>query len=50
MARIGGRSTAHAWIGGLLCLAVVAGLCFLAMPMLPVLDQYFRDLMASFGG
>ncbi|WP_424937625.1 MULTISPECIES: hypothetical protein [Bacteria] len=50
MARIGGRSTAHAWIGGLLCLGVIAGLGFLALPMLPVLEQYVGDLLASFGG
>lgn len=36
MAKIGGRNTAFAWLVGLVSLAVIAGLVWLAAPMTPV--------------
>ena len=36
MAKIGGRNTAFAWLVGVVTLAVVVGLAWLAAPMLPV--------------
>lgn len=36
MARVEGRNAVFAWIVGLMCAAVVAGLAYLALPLLPV--------------
>ncbi|MDQ4214183.1 hypothetical protein [Microbacterium capsulatum] len=45
MARIGGRNTAVAWLAGLFCAGVVAGLFYLAAPMGPVMLKYFADAL-----
>ncbi|MBN9157207.1 MULTISPECIES: hypothetical protein [unclassified Microbacterium] len=45
MARIGGRSTPLAWLAGVVCAGVVAGLMYLAAPMGPVMLKYFGDLL-----
>ena len=45
MARIGGRNTAIAWLAGVLCAGVVAGLFYLAAPMGPVMLKYFTDVL-----
>lgn len=45
MARIGGRSGWIAWPAGLACLAVVAALVWLALPMMPVAVQWAGDAL-----
>jgi hypothetical protein len=35
MARVGGRNAAISWIVGVLCMGVVAGLLWLALPAAP---------------
>ncbi|MBS1698935.1 MAG: hypothetical protein JST25_11105 [Actinobacteria bacterium] len=44
MARIGGRNTPLAWLSGVVCAGVIAGLVYLAAPMGPVMMTYFGDL------
>lgn len=40
MARLGGRNAPFAWVVGILCAAIVAGLAFLAIPMVPVVTDW----------
>ena len=47
MARIGGRNSWVAVPAGLLCLAVVAGLVYLALPMLPVSLLWAGDTLRA---
>ncbi|GAA4485594.1 hypothetical protein [Microbacterium panaciterrae] len=49
MARIGGRNSGIAWLAGVLCAGVVAGLLYLAAPMAPVMVKYFADVLGSVG-
>ena len=45
MARIGGRNTGIAWLAGVFCTGVIAGLVYLAAPMGPVMVNYFSGLL-----
>ncbi|MGN7861710.1 hypothetical protein ACTJI8_14110 [Microbacterium sp. 22303] len=45
MARIGGRNTGIAWLAGVVCAGVIAGLVYLAAPMGPVMVTYFSGLL-----
>ncbi|MFT4137108.1 hypothetical protein [Microbacterium sp.] len=47
MARVGGRNTALAWLAGIGCVAVVAGLAFLALPMVPVVRDWAVQTVAG---
>lgn len=47
MARIPGRSSWLAWPAGLLCAAVVAGLVWLALPMVPVAVAWVGDTLRT---
>lgn len=47
MARIGGRSTGMSWVAGVLCAAVIVGLLWLALPIVPVLAQVAGDALRS---
>jgi len=38
---------AMSWIAGLICLAVIAALLWLAIPMGPVMVQFFGDTLRS---
>ncbi|MGN8026897.1 hypothetical protein [Microbacterium sp. 22242] len=49
MARIGGRNTGVAWLAGVVCAGVVAGLFYLAAPMGPVMVKYFAEVLGSVG-
>jgi len=40
MARVGGRNLAISWIAGLLCTGVIAGLVWLAIPMVPTMADF----------
>ncbi|GAA1644709.1 hypothetical protein [Microbacterium flavum] len=43
MARVGGRNAVFAWIVGVLCLAVVGVLAFLAIPLIPASVAWMGD-------
>ncbi|ALX65610.1 hypothetical protein [Microbacterium sp. XT11] len=47
MARVGGRNLAVSWIAGVICAAVVAGLAWFALPMLPVMAEFFGEGIRS---
>ncbi|MBS1672873.1 MAG: hypothetical protein JSS74_02785 [Actinobacteria bacterium] len=47
MARIGGRNAVLAWLVGVLCAGVIAGLLYLAAPMGPVMMQYVSSLLGQ---
>ncbi len=47
MARIGGRSSAAAWFGGVLCAGVIAGLVVLAAPAIPAGVAIAGDILRS---
>ncbi|WEK60716.1 MAG: hypothetical protein P0Y60_15655 [Candidatus Microbacterium colombiense] len=40
MARVAGRSLTMSWIAGVFCTAIVCGLLWLSIPMLPVLAEF----------
>lgn len=50
MARIGGRSTPVAWLVGALCVGVIAGLGYLAIPMLPAVGDYVTFMLRALPG
>ena len=47
MARVGGRNLAISWIAGLLCAGVVAGLVWLALPIMPAMAAFVGDTLRS---
>jgi len=47
MARIGGRNAVFAWIVGIVCAATIAGLAFLAVPLLPASFTWLTGTLAS---
>ncbi len=47
MARIGGRNAVFAWVVGIVCAATVAGLAFLAMPMIPASFGWVMGTLTS---
>lgn len=47
MAKIGGRNTAFAWLVGVVALAVVVGLVWLAAPMVPVVFGWTGQVIDS---
>jgi hypothetical protein len=49
MARVGGRNLAVSWIAGLLCAGIVVALAWFALPMLPVMAEFFGDGIRSLG-
>ena len=49
MARLGGRSTWFAWLTGLCCLAIVAGLIGLAAPLGPVVADWTTRTAGALG-
>lgn len=47
MARANGSNMALSWIAGVICIAVVAALLWLAVPMGPVMVQFVGDTLRS---
>ena len=47
MAKIGGRNTAFAWLVGIVTLAVVVGLVWLAAPMIPTVFGWTGQVVDS---
>ncbi|MBO0980413.1 hypothetical protein [Microbacterium sp. SD291] len=43
MARTGGRNLAISWVAGLLCTAVIAGLIWFAIPIMPAMASFVGD-------
>lgn len=47
MSQVSGRNLAFSWIAGVFCIAVVAGLLWIALPMGPVMVQFVGDTLRS---
>lgn len=47
MARVGGRNLALSWVAGVVCAGVVAALFWFAMPMGPVLAEFFGGALRA---
>jgi len=48
MARVGGRNLAVSWVAGVLCAAVIGGLLWFAVPIVPALVEFVGGTLREF--